>query len=46
MREVGSPKWDVSMKSLPSELREHCRRRGRKSVRAREDGRHPESKFP
>jgi hypothetical protein len=46
MREMGtiSPKWDVSIKSLPSELRETQRREGRKSVRARGDERHQESK--
>jgi hypothetical protein len=30
---------DVAIKSLPSGLRELCRRKGRKSVRARGDGR-------
>jgi hypothetical protein len=35
--ETFSPKWDVSIKSLPSGLREHCRKGGRKSVRAREE---------
>jgi hypothetical protein len=33
-----NPKWDVSIKSLPSELREPCIRRGRKSIGSRMDG--------
>jgi hypothetical protein len=38
------PKLEVSIKSLPSELRESCRRGDRKSVRARGDGAHQENK--
>jgi hypothetical protein len=34
---------EVSIKSLPSELREACRRGGRKIVRAEEDGGHQKS---
>ena len=37
-------KWEVSIKSLHSELRESCRRGGRKIVRARGDGGHQEKK--
>ena len=35
VRDLGTliPKWDVSIKSLPSELGEHHRRGGRKTVR-------------
>jgi hypothetical protein len=33
-----SPKWDVSIKSLPSVFREPLRRGGRKSVTATGDG--------
>lgn len=36
-------KWDVSVKSLPSQLREPCGT-GRKSVRTRGDGGHRENK--
>lgn len=36
--ETLSPKWDVSVKSLPSELREHCRGGGKKSVKVTGDG--------
>jgi hypothetical protein len=39
-------KRDISIKSLPSELREYHRREGRKSVRTRRDGGHQESKAP
>jgi hypothetical protein len=35
---IFSPKCDVSMKSLPSGLREPCRKGGRKNVKARGDG--------
>jgi hypothetical protein len=34
------PKWDVSIKSLPLELRESCGRGDKKSVRGRGDGGH------
>lgn len=45
-RDLGtvSLKWDVSMKSLPSELRKSHRRGGWKNVRARGDGGHQENK--
>jgi hypothetical protein len=45
-RDLGalSLKWDVSIKSLHSELREPCRRGGRTSLRARGDGEHKENK--
>jgi hypothetical protein len=33
-----STKWDVTIISIPSGLREPCRRGDRKIVRAREDG--------
>jgi hypothetical protein len=39
-----SPKWDVSIKSIPLELTDLCRRGGRKSLRGRGDGGHQESK--
>jgi hypothetical protein len=39
-----NPKWNVSIKSLSSWFREPYRRGGRKSVRARGDGEHQESK--
>jgi hypothetical protein len=42
--EVLSPKWDVSIKSFPSELRELYEIRGRKSVRVIGDGGHQENK--
>jgi hypothetical protein len=38
------PKWDVSIKSLSSDLREHCRIGGIMSVRGRGDGGHQENK--
>lgn len=38
------PKWDVSIKSWPSELRETCTSGGRKSVRGSENGDHQEIK--
>lgn len=37
-------RWDVFIKSLPSELMEPCGRRGGKSVRARRHGRHQETR--
>ena len=45
-RDLGtfSPKWDVSIKSLPPEFRESWGRGGRKIVRARRDGRHQETR--
>jgi hypothetical protein len=41
IRELGtlSPKWNTSIKYLPSGLRELCRREGRKIVRASRDAR-------
>jgi hypothetical protein len=39
-----SPKWYVSIKSLPLGLRELCGRRDRKSVRARGDSGHQRNK--
>lgn len=44
--EIGilSPISNVYNKSLPSRLREPCRRRGKKSLRARGDGEHPKNK--
>ena len=36
--------WDVSIKFLPSELREAHRRGGRKNVRARKEGGHQKNK--
>jgi hypothetical protein len=41
---VSESKWNVSIKSFPSELREaHCRG-DRKSLRARVDGEHQKNK--
>jgi hypothetical protein len=39
-----SSKWDVSIKSLPSGLRELRGEGGRKNVRARKYGEHQENK--
>jgi hypothetical protein len=45
-RDLGifSPKWGVSIKSLPSELREPHRGRGRRSVGTKGDGGEQENK--
>jgi hypothetical protein len=39
-----SPKQGISTKSFPTGLREPHRRRGRKNVRGKKDGRHQEKK--
>ena len=39
-----SPKWDVSVKTFPSELTERCGKGGRKSLRARQDKGHQGNK--
>ena len=46
VRELGtfSPGWEVSIKSLPSGIRELCGRGGRKNVQARGDGGHQRNK--
>ena len=46
VRDLGrlNPKWDVSIRSLPLELREYHKRTLRKSVRASEDGGYQGSK--
>lgn len=39
-RDLGtlSPKWNITIKSIPSGLRESCGRGGGKNVRAKEEG--------
>lgn len=37
-----SPKWNISIKSLPARFRKPCGGEGRKSIRARGDGGHQE----
>jgi hypothetical protein len=46
MKDLGtlSSKWYVSIRSLPSELREPCRRGNRKILRDRGDGGNQENK--
>ena len=46
MRDLGtiSPKWDVSFQSIPSGLRELCRREDGKMERAKGNRRHQENK--
>ena len=43
---TSNPKWDVSIKPLPSRLRDPCRRGGRKTVRVRGGGELTETASP